>query len=195
MPGYTIVKNNGVLIHHGVKGMKWGVRRYQNSDGKITEAGRQRYGSATIDGMTDKNKYRYAKDAYKIAKKNAKKKYKLTYKKAYKDMGFRERSRNASVSGQRDVNKAIAARMANRNEKYSVARNAILNESSAASSTARSKAMLYNGIASSLGSNIRFGGHTNYNKNARKIEQKDYLTRSTAAKKKMLLQAKKNLRR
>ena len=30
------------LYHHGVKGMKWGVRRYQNEDGTLTEAGKKR---------------------------------------------------------------------------------------------------------------------------------------------------------
>lgn len=31
------------LYHHGVKGMKWGVRRYQNKDGSLTPSGKKRY--------------------------------------------------------------------------------------------------------------------------------------------------------
>lgn len=31
------------LAHHGIKGQKWGVRRFQNADGSLTEAGKQRY--------------------------------------------------------------------------------------------------------------------------------------------------------
>ena len=36
--------NNNYLMHFGVKGMKWGVRRYRNPDGTLTEEGRKRYG-------------------------------------------------------------------------------------------------------------------------------------------------------
>lgn len=34
---------NNELTHWGIKGMKWGVRRFQNKDGSLTEAGRKRY--------------------------------------------------------------------------------------------------------------------------------------------------------
>lgn len=34
---------NNELYHHGIKGMKWGVRRYQNKDGSLTPKGKKRY--------------------------------------------------------------------------------------------------------------------------------------------------------
>ena len=37
------------LCHHGILGMKWGVRRYQNEDGTLTSAGKKRYSSISPD--------------------------------------------------------------------------------------------------------------------------------------------------
>lgn len=51
---------NTYLYHSGVKGMRWGVRRYQNKDGSLTPAGRKRYaksGTSNAKGKsTDKPK-------------------------------------------------------------------------------------------------------------------------------------------
>ena len=45
--------NSNVLCHWGIKGMKWGVRRYQNKDGTLTAAGKARYSDG--DGGSSQN--------------------------------------------------------------------------------------------------------------------------------------------
>ena len=35
------------LSHHGIKGQKWGIRRYQNEDGSLTSAGKSRYSNSS----------------------------------------------------------------------------------------------------------------------------------------------------
>ena len=74
------------LYHHGVKGMKWGVRRYRNYDGSYTKRGLERYGKA--ESRYDKNKSAYdkAKLDYKAGKVD-----KSTVKRAKSDMKMAKR--------------------------------------------------------------------------------------------------------
>ena len=46
---YYAIDTTNDLAHHGILGMKWGVRRYQNEDGSLTSAGRLRYYGAGGD--------------------------------------------------------------------------------------------------------------------------------------------------
>ena len=71
MDGNYIITSNGNFIsedelyHWGTKGMKWGVRRYQNADGSLTAAGRRRY--TNPDGsLNDKGKKYYAKERARL---------------------------------------------------------------------------------------------------------------------------------
>lgn len=54
------------LQHWGIKGQKWGVRRYQNPDGTLTEAGKKRYYYQNPDGsLTDEGRKHYMTAAKK----------------------------------------------------------------------------------------------------------------------------------
>lgn len=49
--------HNDYLAHYGVKGMKWGVRRYQKKDGSLTPTGKKRYKNYEYTGDKEKDKF------------------------------------------------------------------------------------------------------------------------------------------
>ena len=65
------------LMHFGVKGMKWGVRRYQNDDGSLTDAGKKR---------VSKQYKKYAVKGERALDKSYNDRYLKAYNKAADDM-------------------------------------------------------------------------------------------------------------
>ena len=62
MSDFILLTNDEVLEHHGILGQKWGIRRYQNADGSLTEKGKKR------QKLKDEDKYD-TKDTFKNAAK------------------------------------------------------------------------------------------------------------------------------
>lgn len=75
------------LYHHGIKGQKWGRRRFQNEDGSLTPAGKERYDD---DGPSEKKK------EYKIPENKSLHRLKLEDKYAAKGMSQKEAEQAAA---------------------------------------------------------------------------------------------------
>lgn len=60
---------NDELYHYGVKGQKWGIRRFQNSDGSLKPAGKKRYGDGGEESSLSNSKKSEKKSSSKSDKK------------------------------------------------------------------------------------------------------------------------------
>lgn len=91
------------LAHYGIPGMKWGVRRFQNRDGSLTERGEKRYGSGSFKRTSARAMQRH------LNKLDA----------GYANVAARQNSHNQSVSRlMRKANKAKYKGNTEKAEKY-----------------------------------------------------------------------------
>ena len=134
--------NTNELYHFGIKGMKWGVRRYQNYDGSYTQAGVKRYQNAM-------NIYEKRKSDYDISKKQGLRGDALKLKKAKVKEAKREvkkHYKHLALDKKADKGKIRYARGQRISNNDRIARGLIGLSSVAAS------AALYNNYTSALGS-------------------------------------------
>ena len=100
------------LYHFGIKGQKWGIRRYQNDDGSYTQAGKERYRFLSSDLQNKRNAsnksaldYEAAKEArdkYKIIKRNnnSTQEEKYIAKQRYKELGTKKKVAKAKLEAE-----------------------------------------------------------------------------------------------
>ena len=104
--------NEMVLEHHGIKGQKWGVRRFQNADGSLTNAGKKRYdykesdryknasekGKKQQTGIYRRDRIMYGKKAANRIAYNVNEQH-MSRKEAYKQEDARKARKAAAVAG------------------------------------------------------------------------------------------------
>lgn len=117
-------QNDSELYHYGVRGMKWGVRRYQNYDGSYTKRGLERYRKAQSAydnakanakkarteykmGVSTKQKYKEAKGEVKISKRNLDKAYGKLKKDKLADQGKELYANGKTIGGNNSKNAKI----------------------------------------------------------------------------------------
>lgn len=85
------------IEHHGILGQRWGVRRFQNADGTLTEAGKKRYGKKLVDTYSKLEKEYDKLNGFNL---NSSPRYKKTSKEA-------EELRKEILSSSKDVMKVL----------------------------------------------------------------------------------------
>lgn len=112
---------NDELYHHGVKGQKWGIRRYQNYDGSYTKAGLKRYYAAKEKYDKAEDRVKRAKESgskteltnarieMKRAKRELNKHYKHLKQDKLADQGKELYSKGKTITGNNDLTRTLAA--------------------------------------------------------------------------------------
>lgn len=123
---------NNELYHHGIKGQKWGVRRYQNKDGSLTAAGKKR--SSNYDGKlitVGQAKGRAFKadtaarrQAYRDLNDSPKRHSKLQYDVSAIKAGVK--ARKESIAADKAHNKEVRKQRADEIKKFTEKRDALM---------------------------------------------------------------------
>ena len=95
-----------ILVHWGILGMKWGVRRYQNEDGTLTELGKAREAK-----LRAREQARLEKKDLKWVDRHGSKVYKQAYKQSRKELAYEDaKLRSKMITRNKDgsVNKTYA---------------------------------------------------------------------------------------
>lgn len=111
---HTIMWTYDELRHHGILGQKWGVRRFQNKDGSLTEAGKKRYSLG--DFSSDMREIRRQATEMRVNRKYGN--YSRNRWVNEMSLGLSPRQQISTAWGKRAVNKALDGAMGKYNVVY-----------------------------------------------------------------------------
>lgn len=118
---------NNVISHHGILGQKWGIRRFQNPDGSLTQAGKKRYEAESVDSISSqKGVKRRLNDLDKAIARNERENADAVRKIAKKsqkwhphygnEVNVKDRTEKAIAKGKKEIEKI----MSSNSDKYDI---------------------------------------------------------------------------
>lgn len=116
--------NDYELYHYGIKGMKWGVRRYQNKDGSLTPKGKKHYGNMSGTEMHKKLQKAYNKSKGGLFGKN----YGENVTRVKKEQEERETNLKKRLSSENKEYQALDSELKKLNKQYDDTYQKFLNE-------------------------------------------------------------------
>lgn len=96
------------LAHHGIKGQRWGVRRFQREDGSLTFAGRKRYNDDTSDVKKRAEKTNRDYNPAAMNSKTKKSNHRLKLEKIYLEKGLTQKDAELQAYKREKTEKALA---------------------------------------------------------------------------------------
>ena len=96
------------LEHHGIKGMRWGIRRFQNKDGSLTSAGEKRYDTDKDSGKVQSKDDKAKTDAEKFEAEKKSAISNADVKWAYENRNKLTTSELADVNNRASISRQLA---------------------------------------------------------------------------------------
>ena len=157
---------NDFLIHYGVKGQKYGVRRYQNEDGTLTEEGKIHYGyydrkdgskdykRLQKDAANDAKEYARAKAYYGEGAGTRRKQIKNLISERMKDADYKKEFER--LLGEQNMSQHQKA--ANRERKFQDAKNTTVKTARGVKNFLMGNAVPMTGLAIAIGAGLKYTG-------------------------------------
>jgi len=158
--------DSNYLMHHGISGQKWGVRRYQNENGLLTEEGKRHYGyydrpdgtkdykRIQKDAQKDASEYARAKAYYGEGAGNRRKKIKNLISERMKDPDYKA-AFDYFLSGQ---NMTEHQKAANRERKFQDVKNTTARTARGVTNFLLGRAVPMTMAAITIGSALKYTG-------------------------------------